>query len=173
MTRSLRGAAAIVGAVDATSPSGTLDRTVDQLELDMVRDALDDDGAEDRTEEKHAESALPAQKSADAAHQFHIAEAHSFHPAKQEIHCAKPPDRSAADQRGQRRADFAYRHAERRRAMGFCIFNSAAIAGALNGQFMGIQDAFVLVLPPPPLRPSSMVSAELKPCSTTSVEYLS
>jgi multidrug efflux pump len=29
--------------------------------------------------------------------------------------------------------------------------NSAAIAGALNGQFMGIQDAFVLVLPPPPV----------------------
>ncbi len=44
MTHSLRGAAAIVGAVDATSPSGTLDRTVDQLELDMVRDALDDAG---------------------------------------------------------------------------------------------------------------------------------
>jgi multidrug efflux pump len=29
--------------------------------------------------------------------------------------------------------------------------NSAAIAGALNGQFMAIQDAFVLVLPPPPV----------------------
>jgi multidrug efflux pump len=29
--------------------------------------------------------------------------------------------------------------------------NSAAIAGALNGQFRGIQDAFVLVLPPPPV----------------------
>ncbi len=29
--------------------------------------------------------------------------------------------------------------------------NSAAIAGALNGQFMSIQDAFVLVLPPPPV----------------------
>lgn len=29
--------------------------------------------------------------------------------------------------------------------------NSAAMAGALNGQFMGIQDAFVLVLPPPPV----------------------
>jgi phosphotransferase family enzyme len=28
-------------------------------------------------------------------------------------------------------------------------------------------------LPPPPLRPSSMVSVELKPCSTTSVEYFS
>src|SRR3981081_654226 len=27
--------------------------------------------------------------------------------------------------------------------------------------------------PPPPLRPSSMVSVELKPCSTTSVEYFS
>src|SRR3982751_4834843 len=27
-------------------------------------------------------------------------------------------------------------------------------------------------LPPPPLRPSSIVRAELKPCSTTSVEYL-
>src|ERR1019366_6773720 len=26
-------------------------------------------------------------------------------------------------------------------------------------------------LPPPPLRPSSMVSVELNPCSTTSVEY--
>ena len=29
--------------------------------------------------------------------------------------------------------------------------NSSAIAGALNGQFMAIQDAFVLVLPPPPV----------------------
>jgi hypothetical protein len=27
--------------------------------------------------------------------------------------------------------------------------------------------------PPPPLRPSSIVSVELKPCSTTSVEYFS
>src|SRR5437879_2404839 len=27
--------------------------------------------------------------------------------------------------------------------------------------------------PPPPLRPSSMVRVELKPCSTTSVEYFS
>jgi len=40
----LRGAAAIVGAVDAVSPTGALDRTEGQLELDMIRGALDDAG---------------------------------------------------------------------------------------------------------------------------------
>ena len=39
---SLRGAAAIVGAVDAVSSTGALDRTVEQLEVDMIRDALAD-----------------------------------------------------------------------------------------------------------------------------------
>ena len=41
---SLRGAAAIVGAVDAVSSTGALDRTVEQLEVDMIRDALADAG---------------------------------------------------------------------------------------------------------------------------------
>lgn len=44
MTHPLRGAAAIVGAVDAVSPTGELDRTVDELELDMIRGALDEAG---------------------------------------------------------------------------------------------------------------------------------
>ncbi len=44
MTSQLRGAAAIVGAVDAVSPTGQLDRTDAQLEVEMVRDALDDAG---------------------------------------------------------------------------------------------------------------------------------
>ncbi len=44
MTHPLRGAAAIVGAVDAVSPNGALDRTVPALEVDMVRGALDDAG---------------------------------------------------------------------------------------------------------------------------------
>ena len=44
MTDSLRGAAAIVGAVDAVSPTGALDRPVGQLEVDMIRGALDDAG---------------------------------------------------------------------------------------------------------------------------------
>ena len=44
MTHPLRGAAAIVGAVDAVSPTGALDRTTARLEVDMVRAALDDAG---------------------------------------------------------------------------------------------------------------------------------
>jgi acetyl-CoA acetyltransferase len=40
----LRGATAIVGAVDAVSPTGALDRSVAALELDMVKEALDDAG---------------------------------------------------------------------------------------------------------------------------------
>ena len=44
MTNPLRGRAAIVGAVDAVSPTGKLDRTTARLEVDMVRDALDDAG---------------------------------------------------------------------------------------------------------------------------------
>lgn len=44
MRTSLRGAAAIVGAVDAVSSTGALDRTVEQLEVDMIRDALADAG---------------------------------------------------------------------------------------------------------------------------------
>jgi acetyl-CoA acetyltransferase len=40
----LRGSTAIVGAVDAVSPTGALDRSVDRLEVDMVRAALDDAG---------------------------------------------------------------------------------------------------------------------------------
>ncbi|MDP1818992.1 MAG: acetyl-CoA acetyltransferase [Acidimicrobiales bacterium] len=44
MTHPLRGQSAIVGAVDAVSPTGSLDRTASQLEVDMVRAALDDAG---------------------------------------------------------------------------------------------------------------------------------
>ncbi|MBV1894615.1 MAG: hypothetical protein KUG57_11240 [Ilumatobacteraceae bacterium] len=44
MANSLRGAAAIVGAVDAVSATGRLDRTVAQLEVDMISAALDDAG---------------------------------------------------------------------------------------------------------------------------------
>ncbi len=44
MITSLRGAAAIVGAVDAVSSTGALDRTVEQLEVDMIRGALADAG---------------------------------------------------------------------------------------------------------------------------------
>lgn len=44
MTHPLRGAAAIVGAVDAVSSTGKLDRTDRQLEIDMIRAALDDAG---------------------------------------------------------------------------------------------------------------------------------
>lgn len=44
MTQSLRGAAAIVGAVDAVSPTGALNRTVAQLEVDMIAAALADAG---------------------------------------------------------------------------------------------------------------------------------
>jgi acetyl-CoA acetyltransferase len=44
VTHTLRGAAAIVGAVDAVSPTGRLDRTVAQLEVDMVQAALADAG---------------------------------------------------------------------------------------------------------------------------------
>jgi acetyl-CoA acetyltransferase len=40
----LRGATAIVGAVDAVSPTGALDRPVAALEVDMVKQALDDAG---------------------------------------------------------------------------------------------------------------------------------
>jgi acetyl-CoA acetyltransferase len=40
----LRGATAIVGAVDAVSPTGELDRPVAALEVDMVKQALDDAG---------------------------------------------------------------------------------------------------------------------------------
>lgn len=39
-----RGAVAIVGAVDAASPTGTLGRPVRALEVDMIRQALDDAG---------------------------------------------------------------------------------------------------------------------------------
>lgn len=46
MTNPLRGAAAIVGAVDAVSPTGELGRNVHQLEVDMIRAALDDAGLE-------------------------------------------------------------------------------------------------------------------------------
>ena len=44
MVHPLRGATAIVGAVDAVSPTGALDRSVAALELDMVKEALDDAG---------------------------------------------------------------------------------------------------------------------------------
>ncbi|HEX5365103.1 MAG TPA: hypothetical protein VFW63_00360, partial [Acidimicrobiales bacterium] len=44
MPHPLRGAAAIVGATDAVSPSGSLDRSVEELEVDMIGDALDDAG---------------------------------------------------------------------------------------------------------------------------------
>ena len=44
MTHPLRAAAAIVGAVDAVSPTGALDRTTARLEVDMVRAALVDAG---------------------------------------------------------------------------------------------------------------------------------
>ena len=44
MVHSLRGAAAIVGAVDAVSPTGALDRPVAKLEVDMIAAALDDAG---------------------------------------------------------------------------------------------------------------------------------
>jgi acetyl-CoA acetyltransferase len=44
VTSQLRGAAAIVGAVDAVSPDGQLGRTVEQLEVEMIRGALDDAG---------------------------------------------------------------------------------------------------------------------------------
>jgi acetyl-CoA acetyltransferase len=40
----LRGAAAIVGAVDAVSPTGALDRPVPKLEVDMIAAALEDAG---------------------------------------------------------------------------------------------------------------------------------
>src|SRR3546814_15837414 len=40
----LRGAAAIVGAVDAVSPDGRLGRTDAQLEVEVIRAALDDAG---------------------------------------------------------------------------------------------------------------------------------
>jgi hypothetical protein len=40
----LRGSTAIVGAVDAVSPTGALDRSVPRLEVDMVRAAHDDAG---------------------------------------------------------------------------------------------------------------------------------
>ncbi|MCB0220238.1 MAG: thiolase [Chrysiogenetes bacterium] len=41
---SLRGRAAIVGAVDAVSPTGVLGESVRQLEVRMIREALDDAG---------------------------------------------------------------------------------------------------------------------------------
>ncbi len=44
MAHSLRGSAAIVGAVDAVSPTGKLNRTVAQLEVDMIGAALADAG---------------------------------------------------------------------------------------------------------------------------------
>jgi acetyl-CoA acetyltransferase len=44
VVHSLRGAAAVVGAVDAVSPSGALDRPVAQLEVDVIAAALDDAG---------------------------------------------------------------------------------------------------------------------------------
>ena len=44
MTNPLRGSTAIVGAVDAVSPTGKLDRSTARLEVDMVRAALDDAG---------------------------------------------------------------------------------------------------------------------------------
>lgn len=44
MPHPLRGAAAIVGAVDAVSSSGTLGRSVEDLEIDVIRDALADAG---------------------------------------------------------------------------------------------------------------------------------
>lgn len=44
MVHPLRGATAIVGAVDAVSPTGALDRPVAALEVDMVKQALDDAG---------------------------------------------------------------------------------------------------------------------------------
>ncbi|HEX4901887.1 MAG TPA: hypothetical protein VFV42_03695, partial [Acidimicrobiales bacterium] len=44
MTTDLRGAAAIVGAVDAVSPTGALGRTDAQLEVEVIRGALDDAG---------------------------------------------------------------------------------------------------------------------------------
>jgi acetyl-CoA acetyltransferase len=44
VTHPLRGRTAIVGAVDAVSPTGSLDRTTAELEVDMVRAALDDAG---------------------------------------------------------------------------------------------------------------------------------
>ncbi|HET7720419.1 MAG TPA: hypothetical protein VFK43_10665, partial [Acidimicrobiales bacterium] len=44
MTTELRGAAAIVGAVDAVSPTGALGRTDAQLEVEVIRGALDDAG---------------------------------------------------------------------------------------------------------------------------------
>ena len=40
----MRGSAAIVGAVDAASPTGKLERPVRQLEIEMIRGALDDAG---------------------------------------------------------------------------------------------------------------------------------
>jgi acetyl-CoA acetyltransferase len=44
MTRTLRGAAAIVGVADAASPSGELDRFGRDLEVQMVLEALEDAG---------------------------------------------------------------------------------------------------------------------------------
>jgi acetyl-CoA acetyltransferase len=44
VTNELRGAAAIVGAVDAVSPTGVLGRTDAQLEVEVIRGALDDAG---------------------------------------------------------------------------------------------------------------------------------
>jgi len=44
VTHPLRASSAIVGAVDAVSATGMLDRTAAQLEVDMVRAALDDAG---------------------------------------------------------------------------------------------------------------------------------
>jgi len=44
VTTQLRAAAAIVGAVDAVSPTGQLGRTDAELEVEMVRGALDDAG---------------------------------------------------------------------------------------------------------------------------------
>lgn len=41
---SLRGRAAVVGAVDAVSPTGTLEETERELEVRMIREALDDAG---------------------------------------------------------------------------------------------------------------------------------
>jgi acetyl-CoA acetyltransferase len=40
----MRGAAAIVGAIDTASPTGKLERPVRQLEIEMIRGALDDAG---------------------------------------------------------------------------------------------------------------------------------
>ncbi len=65
MTNELRGAAAIVGAVDAVSPTGVLGRTDAQLEVEVIRGALESSAGSHRSGEPGSHLAAGAELPAD------------------------------------------------------------------------------------------------------------